>query len=57
MTTKPGTMARMDRSSRKMDIGNDINDIRRHMNFIMATRAETAPEKRRTILRHPVAKE
>lgn len=54
---EPGTMARMDRFLAENGYRNDINDIRRHHEIYLGDPRRTAPEKRRTILRHPVAKE
>lgn len=50
------TVARMDRWIAENGCRNDLNAERRHHEIYLSDPRRTAPEKRRTILRHPVVK-
>ena len=53
---EPATVARMDRWIAENGYKNDLNADRRHHEIYLGDPRRTAPEKRRTILRHPVIK-
>lgn len=53
---EPATVARMDRWTAENGYQNDLCAERRHHEIYLGDPRKTAPEKRRTILRHPVIK-
>lgn len=53
---EPATVQRMDRFLTENGYRNDLSEARKHHEIYLGDPRRTAPEKRRTILRHPVAK-
>ena len=53
---EPATVARMDAYLRENGYENDINDERLHHEIYMSDPRKTAPEKRKTVIRHPIKK-
>jgi len=47
---------RMDRFIAEQGYRNDMGALRRHHEIYLGDPRKTAPEKRKTVLRHPVAK-
>ncbi len=53
---EPASVALMDRFVCENGYQNDISDLRRHHEIYLGDPRKTAPEKRRTVIRHPVVK-
>lgn len=53
---EPATVARMDAYLRENGYENDINDERLHHEIYMSDPRKTVPEKRKTVIRHPIKK-
>jgi hypothetical protein len=53
---EPATIAAMDRYAVESGYAIDINDTRRHHEIYLSDPRKTAPERLKTIIRHPVAK-
>ena len=54
--TEPETVARMDSYLRENGYAPDINDTRLHHEIYLSDPRKTAPEKWKTVIRHPVKK-
>ena len=55
--TEPESVARMDEFLAQQGYRNDLCAARRHHEIYLGDPRKTAPEKRRTILRHPIVKD
>ena len=53
---EPTTVERMDRFIAEQGCRNDMGALRKHHEIYLGDPRKTAPDKRKTILRHPVAK-
>lgn len=53
---EPATVARMDEFIASQGYRNDMGELRKHHEIYLGDPRKTAPEKHRTILRHPIAK-
>jgi len=51
---EPASVAKIDAYIRENSLYDDIGEMRRHHEIYLGDPRKTAPEKRRTILRHPV---
>lgn len=54
--TEPETVARMDQYLEESGYYSDLSDARRHHEIYLSDPNKTPPEKRKTIIRHPVAR-
>ena len=52
---EPATVAKMDAFLAREGYRNDLSDTRRHHEIYLGDPRRTAPEKRRTVIRHPIA--
>ena len=53
---EPETVAKMDAYLEQNGYENDINDSRRHHEIYLSDARKTAPEKLKTVIRHPIRK-
>ena len=53
---EPATIAKMESFTKESAYGNDINESRRHHEIYLSDPRKSAPEKMKTIIRHPVKK-
>ena len=53
---EPATVEKMDRFIAEQGYRNDMGALRRHHEIYLGDPRKTAPEKRKTVLRHPVVK-
>jgi len=54
--TEPASVALMDKYLAENGYRNDLSDHRLHHEIYLSDPRKTAPEKRRTVIRHPIAK-
>jgi hypothetical protein len=55
--TEPATIQTLTTFIQESDCKTDINDIRRHHEIYLGDPRKTAPEKLKTVIRHPIVKE
>ena len=53
---EPESVAKMDAFLRENGYENDLNDVRLHHEIYLSDPRKVAPEKRRTVIRHPIKK-
>jgi hypothetical protein len=53
---EPATIALMDKYAVENGYAMDINDTRRHHEIYLSDPRKVAPEKLKTVIRHPIAK-
>ena len=54
---EPATVALMDAYIREKGYGNDLSEARQHHEIYLSDARKVAPEKWRTVIRHPIRKE
>ena len=54
--TEPATVEMMDRLIDAQGYENDFSDLRRHHEIYLSDARRTAPEKLKTVIRHPIRK-
>lgn len=53
---EPATVEKMDAFLRENGYENDMNDVRRHHEIYLSDPRKSAPEKQKTVIRHPIRK-
>ena len=53
---EPETVAAMDAFLEEQGYVNDLSDTRRHHEIYLSDARKVAPEKRKTVIRHPIKK-
>ena len=53
---EPGTIAMMDRYLEENGYENDFSEYRRHHEIYLSDARRVVPEKRKTVIRHPIRK-